>query len=580
MARVLRARAAGAVIVGVGILALILRLILVIDLTSTPESDEIGYLSDGLLLLEGLPPGYKHVPSAAITWLVALYAGLQTGVAWLFGTADPSMPPLLRPLAAMERVLFEHYADLGSLRLLIVGLQTALASLAAAGIAWLGNRIAGIRGALAGGLLAAALPLFVDYAAQTRAYSFAWSFALLSFVGVFAVASQWKAATGAIFIGLAIATRVEMALCLPVLLLEVAATEPRGRRLRAAAIFLGITIVCFWLAAPWYVTSLAGNLRQILDVRFLVVAAATTGPGEVVRSLVWSGLGLPLLVTILALAIGGLGRRTWRYVVYAAWLIILTTMALRQSGGGVRHDGALFVLVVATIPLAVSVLLGSGWNPLSRLTASAVVCLLAITAVSAGAYAAWQYRNEAVHGDAVRWLEAHVPAGTTVYLSDSFAVPPADGTVCRSAVDGSRATGRMARQIRPRRPTARPRTWPRAARHVGRSDAARACVATALVHSRRSAGKRATAPRHSHRWRGIAIRPFGRRRHRASVQGRRGICLERRANRSPRFAESGLALGGPAATCRVFRRCRETLWIVIQPRNLVQPRPNVARARG
>jgi hypothetical protein len=424
MKRAPPARIAGTVIVGVGSLALILRLFLITDLTSNPESDEIGYLSDGLLLLEGLAPGYKHVPSATITWLVALYAGLQTGVAWLFGTADPSIPPLLKPLAAMERVLFGNYADFGSLRLLIVGLQTAVGSLAAAGIAWLGNRLAGWRGALAGGLLAAALPLFVEYAAQTRSYSFAWSLALLSFVGVFAAANQWKAIAGAVFIGLAIATRVEMALCLPVLLLEVAATEPRGRRLRAAAIFLGIAIVCFCLAAPWYLTSLAGNLRQILDVRFLVIADAKTGPAEVMRSLVWSGLGLPLLVTILALAIGGAARRTWRYVAYAAWLVILTTMSLRQSAGGVRHDGALFVLVVATVPLAVSVLSGSSWKPrFVQLMASVVVCLVGVMAVGVGAHAIWQYRNDAVHGDPVRWLEANVPAGTAVYLSDSFAVP-------------------------------------------------------------------------------------------------------------------------------------------------------------
>ena len=424
MERVPHARVAGIVIVSVGILALILRLFLITDLTSTPESDEIGYLSDGLLLLEGLPPGYKHVPSAVITWLVALYAGLQTAVAWLLGTVDPSMPPLLKPLAAMERVLFGDYADFGRLRLLIVGLQMALGSLAAAGIAWLGHRIAGLRGALAGGVLAAALPLFVEYTAQTRSYSFAWSLALLAFVGVFAAANHWKLVTGAIFIGLAIATRVEMALCLPVLLLEIAATEPRGRRLRAAAIFLAITIACFLLAAPWYLTSLAGNLRQILDVRFLVVADATTGPGEVMRSLVWSGLGLPLLLTILALAIGGTAHRTWRYVAYAAWLVILTTMALRQSGGGVRHDGALFVLVVATVPLAVSMLSGSSGKPgLGQLMAWAVVGLFGITAVGAGANAAWRYRNNAIHGDPVRWLEANVPAGTTVYLSDLFAVP-------------------------------------------------------------------------------------------------------------------------------------------------------------
>lgn len=413
-----------AVVVGVAAVALILRLFLVCDLTSIPESDEIGYLSDGLLLLEGLPPGYKHVPSAAITWLVTLYAALQVGIVWLFGTADSSIPPLLRPLAAMERVLFSYYADLSSLRLLIVGFQTALGTIAAAGIAWLGSRLAGVRGALAAGLLAAALPLFVEYTAQARAYSFAWSFSLLSFVGVFATASRWRVVIGALLIGMAIATRIEMAVCLPVLLLEVVATEPRGQRLRTGAAFLGIAIISFFIAAPWYVTSLAGNLRQILDVRFLVAADAGTGPGDVLRSLVRGGIGVPLLATILALTTAGMLGRTWRYVAYAVWLAILTGMALRQSGGGLRHDGALFVLVVGTVPVAVSLLLKPSASPrLGRLAASAAACLFGITAVGVGVYAAWQYREDAVHGDPVRWVEAHVPAGSTVYLADAFAVP-------------------------------------------------------------------------------------------------------------------------------------------------------------
>src|SRR4051812_21706713 len=59
-------------VIGIGLLALALRLCLIADLTSIPESDEIGYMAEGFLLIEGLTPGYKHVPSAAISWLVAL----------------------------------------------------------------------------------------------------------------------------------------------------------------------------------------------------------------------------------------------------------------------------------------------------------------------------------------------------------------------------------------------------------------------------------------------------------------------------------------------------------------------------
>jgi hypothetical protein len=142
------------------------------------------------------------------------------------------------------------------------------------------------------------------------------------------------------------------------------------------------------------------------------------------HSLLWTGVGLPLLATALILATSGIARGTWRYLAYAVWLAILAAMSLRQSGGGLRHDGALFVLVVALVPVAISALLTSSWSPrLGRLTATAAAWLFGVTAVGAGAYAAWEYRQQAVHSEVVQWLETHVPAGTVVYLADAFIVP-------------------------------------------------------------------------------------------------------------------------------------------------------------
>jgi hypothetical protein len=37
--------------------------------------------------------------------------------------------------------------------------------------------------------------------------------------------------------------------------------------------------------------------------------------------------------------------------------------------------------------------------------------------------AAWDYHRQAVHKKAVQWIEAHMPAGTVVYLADAFVVP-------------------------------------------------------------------------------------------------------------------------------------------------------------
>lgn len=418
-------------VIGIGLLALVLRLCLIADLTSIPESDEIGYMVDGFLLIEGLTPGYKHVPGAAITWLAALWTGFQTLGTWLF-VDQPSVPALLKPVMALERVLFETYADLDGLRRLVVTLQTLLGSLAAAALTWRGHRLAGLRGALAAGLMAACLPLFVQFAAQTRAYSFAWSFGLLAFAAVCSPRRGWRLVGGGILAGLAIATRLEMVLLLPLLALEAGRAAAPGRRLGDGTRLVAIVLLCFFLAAPWYVTSLIGNLRQILDVRFLVVAAAAA-PLGVLRGMLAAGLGVPLGATIVLLAAGAAVRRSWPYGFSALWLALLAAMALRQSGGGMRHDGALFVLTVALAPVALSLLLGapSRAQPASGrpfrggpLLASMAAAVFGLGAVAAGIASVWDYRQDAVHDQAVSWLEANVPAGTAVYLSDEgFTVP-------------------------------------------------------------------------------------------------------------------------------------------------------------
>lgn len=99
-------------------------------------------------------------------------------------------------------------------------------------------------------------------------------------------------------------------------------------------------------------------------------------------------------------------------------------MALRQSGGGLRHDGALFVLVVVTVPFAISALVISFRNcRLGKFIASAATCIFGLTAIGAGITAVWEYRREAVHDEAIQWLEVHLPTGSAVYLSDAFVVP-------------------------------------------------------------------------------------------------------------------------------------------------------------
>ena len=279
-------------VAAIALLALILRLLAASGQSVVAESDEVGYLSDGLLLLEGLPLGYKHVPSAPIAWLVAVYGAIQTSFGLLFGSFDPATPVLLRPLRAMERVLFAHYADMRELRLLVVVFQIALGTLAAAAIGYRGWRLAGLAGALLAGAMAAATPLLVEFTGQARSYSCAWSLALLAFAAL--SMSGNPACDRGRPCGLAIATRIEMVLCLPPLLAELART--RQPDLAAVHSCSAVTVAAIPDRGPM--------VRDVADRQFAAdrrrpfLVTAVRRAAIVLRSLALSGAGVPLIATI------------------------------------------------------------------------------------------------------------------------------------------------------------------------------------------------------------------------------------------------------------------------------------------
>lgn len=414
---------AAPVLVGVAALALLLRLVAASGHSSMPEADEIGYLSDGLLLLEGLAPGYKHTPNALINWLVFAYSGVQTVLGLLGPVGDPSAPVLMRPMYAMEKALFVDYADLGGLRDMVVVLQVLAGAAAAVAVAGRGWAIARLPGAVLGGALAAATPLFVEYVAQTRAYSFAWSFAMAAYAASTLLAKPRREPVAGVLMGLAIATRVEMGLALIPLLLEAAQRSEPGQRIRAAATVALAAIVTFLVAAPWYITSLAGNLRQIVSVRLLVPAAGSHATGDAAFALLSAGIALPLAGCLAALLPAPAGRGRPFAIASGILLALLTFLALRPSLGGMRHDGALLLLVAVMSPVALARLQALRLAGRLPQLATAVAGLLALHLAVAGAREAWTFRSDAVPGDAVAWLEQHVPSGETVFWPYGFRTP-------------------------------------------------------------------------------------------------------------------------------------------------------------
>ena len=412
-----------ALIAAIGLLALALRALAALGHSIVPATDEIGYLTDGLLLLEGLAPGYKHVPNAPIDWIVGVYAGAQTLVQWLTGGGDPSVPPLLRPLTAMDRALFALYADMSGPRAVVVAVQIAMGSLAAAALAWRGWRIAGLRGAFLAGALAAATPIFVEYASETRAYSLAWSLGLLAFAAVASDSARWRVTGTSVLIGLAIASRIEMALCLVPLLLEMLRRAAPGQRGIVLVKSVAIAVLTFLAAAPWYITSLAGNLRQIISVRILNVPVGDGSLVDVVRGLLESGIGVPIVLVLALLILAARGPGWLFHVATGLWLALMAAMALRPSNHGLRHDGALLVIAAVMAPVALALGLNLARRLAVQRVATIVTILLRVQVLAAGGLAAWTTYRAAVRGDPVAWIESHVPPGSRLYWTDGFAVP-------------------------------------------------------------------------------------------------------------------------------------------------------------
>src|SRR5882672_7673166 len=68
----------------IAFVALILRLAALPHPHEIRDSDEIGYTSSGLVLLEGMSPGYKFTPAGPLIWTAWWYATAKSAAALLF----------------------------------------------------------------------------------------------------------------------------------------------------------------------------------------------------------------------------------------------------------------------------------------------------------------------------------------------------------------------------------------------------------------------------------------------------------------------------------------------------------------
>ncbi len=404
------------------IVALLLRLAIFPGSGSPPQSDEIGYLTDGLLVAEGITPGYKFVPAAPTTWLSAGYAAAAGLLQLASNDADVAgASPALRPIAGLDRALFDIYSDLTPLHMFVAACLLALCLAGIGAAARIGERKAGTLGGLAGGGLAALVPIFMALSVQTRPYAAAWSFALLSCA---AASSQLRSRGiwAGIFLGLAVASRIDLALVFPLVIWFSTTTAAGGRRLREAGHIAGVAAIAFLIAAPWYLAHLLGNLRYVVSIRFLDPAGQGHGLGGV-AALLWQEGLLAATGLLIVGAVISLSRQRRAGAAVLLYLMVVAWSLLHPSAFGLRHQGAFVVAVIALLPWAMDNIAGSIGG---RLRTPAMGVMLAIVLLPAGYQALLrirEIRDESVPAPWVEWIEANVPAGATVYSSEAWRLP-------------------------------------------------------------------------------------------------------------------------------------------------------------
>src|SRR5258708_4159200 len=75
------------------------------------DMDEMGYAIGGLLVWEGMLPGWRAAPAGPQTWIGWLWIAARS--AWNFLKQPHSTPDPVKPFAAIDQALFDTYADLG-----------------------------------------------------------------------------------------------------------------------------------------------------------------------------------------------------------------------------------------------------------------------------------------------------------------------------------------------------------------------------------------------------------------------------------------------------------------------------------
>jgi hypothetical protein len=387
-------------------------------------------------LLEGNLPGIHYAPAGPQTWVGWFYESAASLRHLVFpDEKERAVPSQLRPFLAIEHALFDAYRDTGPLRQLWIAVSfiSALAGIVAA--FGLGFKVAGHAGGIFAGGAVAFIPLFVDFSVQARPYIVGWSFGLIALYYALASSRLRAFAISAVCMGLAMGSRIEMAMLLPVVWSGLWLHSNKREWLKRFVSYHAILLLSFIVVAPWYLATLVGSLRAIATIR-----GSTTGlnvaPGFVVLSqLLWDqGMFLQLLLFALGLVIWTMypARRPW----LAIYSLLAVLSLFKGAAFGLRYQGVPLILII----LAGAYALAALRQKFAYIALVFSVAALVVPIVQSVRLVV-DLRRDHVADFATTWIEQHVPAGTIVYvrpwISNNLPTAPAADRAWNEVADVS-----------------------------------------------------------------------------------------------------------------------------------------------
>jgi hypothetical protein len=391
------------------LLAIILRIVQWPAFHEVRDGDELGYSWGSLQLLEGNLPGIHYAPAGPQTWIGWGYEGLVTTKHLVFPDENEKAAPLeLRPFLAINHTLFDSYRDSGWLREVWI-LSSFLLAIAGVVAAYrLGFVRAGLPGAIFLGGTLAVLPLFLEFSVQARPYMAAWSLGIIALYYALASPRPMALIVSALFLGLSVASRVDMLLLLPLIWSEL--WQKRDTmRWQSLLHYHGALVLSFVVAAPWYLMTLIASLRAVATIRG-AGGLPVDKPIAVLFHVLWDqGMLLDVILFVFGLVLLIISRpRRWFILIY---FLVIAFSVFEGAAFGLRYQGAPIVLALVTSVSAIAWISEAAPGVALGLSVLALVLPAgqSVRLISAT-------KTNYVPESATEWVEAHVPAGTIVYV--------------------------------------------------------------------------------------------------------------------------------------------------------------------